>query len=74
MSLISKSEKLISHKHKEKKFQEQKINSKLFTMVSKIFYLLLVSSLLLTIILKADGLILKEYPDNEIPSYELPNQ
>ena len=72
MNLISKFEKLRSHNHKEKKFQEQRIYSKLFTMVPNIFYLLLMSSLLLIIILKVDGSILKEYPDNEIPSYELP--
>ena len=72
MYLISKFEKLRSYNHKEKKFQEQRMNSKLSTIVSNIFYLFVITSLLLIIILEADGLILKEYPDNEIPSYELP--
>ena len=48
------------------------MNTKLFTMVSNIFYLLVITSLFLTIILKADGLLLKEYPFNEVPSYDLP--
>ena len=72
MNLVSKFEKVISYNHKEKKFEEQRMYTKLFTMVSSIFYILVITSLLLIIILKADGLLLKEYSINDIPSYELP--
>ena len=57
MNLVSKFEKLRSYNHKEKKFEEQRMNTKLFTMVPNIFYLLVITSILLIIILKADGLL-----------------
>ena len=41
-------------------------------MVSNIFYFFVITYVLLNIFMKADGLLLKEYPVNEIPSYELP--
>ena len=72
MNLICKFERSKSNIYKDNKFQEQKMNSKIFTMVSNIFYLLVISYLFLIIVLEADGLLLKENPENHIPSYELP--